>query len=80
MPLRCKDLMEMMKITSNQIIMILFAGIVIIMINAFYFDCLLDFKDTQLPSLCTEIIPVWIGESIRETLGIEGSFMQKLNL
>ena len=72
--------MVCMKITNNQIILILFTGIVIIMTNAFYFDCILDFKDTQLPFLCTEIIPVWVGESIRETIGMEGSFMQKLNL
>ena len=54
----------------------MFVAIAIIMTNAFYFDCLLDFKDTRFPALCTEIIPVEIGESIREWIGFSKEFIQ----
>ena len=59
--------MEMInKISDRVLIILLFVAIAVIMTNAFYFDCLLDFKDTRFPALCTEIIPLEIGESIRE--------------
>ncbi len=58
------------KISDRTIIIVMIVAIAIIMTNAFYFDCLLDFKDTRFPALCTEIVPSWIGESIKESMGL----------
>ena len=54
------------KISDRNLIILMIVVISAIMANAFYFDCLLDFKDTKFPALCTEIIPLEIGESIKD--------------
>ena len=64
----------MFKFSSNKIIIIFFASICVIFINAQYFDCILDYKTTFFPSLCTEIIPIEIGESIRKSLNLSRNF------
>lgn len=58
------------KISDRTLIILMIVAIAVIMTNAFYFDCLLDFKDTNFPALCTEIVPSWIGDSIKQSMGL----------
>ena len=60
--------------SNNNIIIILFGICGMLVINANYFDCILDFKTTLFPALCTEIIPIEVGESIRESLKFNPNF------
>ncbi len=58
------------KIPDRMIIILIIVAVAVIMTNAFYFDCLLYFKYTRFPSLCTEIVPSWVSESIKQSMGL----------